>query len=256
MPKSYESASGAEKALGKLHQYSARLLNQTRRALPEGQKVVSLCFDDFPESAASQGAAVLQQAGARGTFYTCFGLLGQEGYGGKLAQLWQVQALQEAGHEIGCHTYNHVNASFNALEKFSKACAENKKTADALSIKLLQFSYPEGGMSRNSKQFIKQNYQSARGGFYGINKGGIDVHCLRSVPLYMNRLQKISSYVDALAAKGGWLILYTHDVSNTPSEQGISLQALGDVLKTLRQKNIAIRPVGQVVQTLRDRHAA
>jgi hypothetical protein len=53
---------------------------------------VSFCFDDFPQTAL-RGAEILESCGARGIFYTCFSLLGQESVSGKIAELSDVLAL-------------------------------------------------------------------------------------------------------------------------------------------------------------------
>ena len=56
---------------------SAILSRLHRRTIPLGDRgpIVSFTFDDFPRTAATAGAAILESFGARGTFYTAAGLM-------------------------------------------------------------------------------------------------------------------------------------------------------------------------------------
>src|SRR2546430_15155308 len=47
--------------------------------LPAHAPVVSFTFDDAPDSAAGEGAALLEEHGGRGTFYLAGSLIGQPG---------------------------------------------------------------------------------------------------------------------------------------------------------------------------------
>ncbi|MGE0754804.1 MAG: polysaccharide deacetylase family protein [Alphaproteobacteria bacterium] len=241
MPQNYEDASLPDRALGKLKQHIARLTYPTWRTFNDPRPVLSICFDDFPASAATTGARLLEQAGVRGTFYNCFGLP---------AGTLHAKKLQSAGHEIGCHTHDHINASFNALDEFTRSCTKNKRVAADYGIHLKHFSFPQGGMTAASKHFICKNYDSARGGFEGINNGKIDIFNLFGVPFYEQKLKKSNDFVDIISDNGGWLVLYSHDVSDSPSEHGITARSLEALLATLRQRNIRIKPVGEVIASL------
>ncbi|MGT2503336.1 polysaccharide deacetylase family protein [Bradyrhizobium guangxiense] len=69
--------------------------------------MVSFTFDDAPDSAAGEGAALLEQHGGRGTFYLAGSLIGQP------SDHWHglsddaIVGLHRAGHEIACHTFSH-----------------------------------------------------------------------------------------------------------------------------------------------------
>src|SRR4051794_2067392 len=78
---------------------SFRLRNKT--------PMVSFTFDDIPKSAATTGAAILEDHGARGTFYVSGGLVGTKSPDWTVAEPEDVVALHRRGHEIGCHTFSH-----------------------------------------------------------------------------------------------------------------------------------------------------
>ena len=242
--KHYEDTSLKEKAIGKARQYEALLCARSLHQLPEGFKALSLCFDDFPQSAADCGAALLEDAGVRGTFYTCFGMLGTNGY----AKPEDVIRLHKRGHEIACHTHSHINPSFNDMQAVQTSCKENIDAARLLNISLSQFCYPQGGITLEAKRMAAAFYSSSRSGFWGINGTTFDAHCLKSVPLYEGHMLRVNDFMKQLRKENGWLILYTHDVSDTPSEHGISTRSLKHIIETCQQHNIPVCTVRDVMK--------
>ena len=77
-------------------------------AMRNSAPLVSFTFDDVPDSAYLNGAAVLEEAGARGTFYVAAGICGSADTHWRVITRHQVTALHARGHEIGCHTFSHV----------------------------------------------------------------------------------------------------------------------------------------------------
>jgi peptidoglycan/xylan/chitin deacetylase (PgdA/CDA1 family) len=73
--------------------------------------VVSFTFDDFPRSAALNGARILERHGARGTFYVAGSYCGKVVDGVVQYCAEDLSALSHGGHEIGCHTFNHRRVS-------------------------------------------------------------------------------------------------------------------------------------------------
>ena len=74
---------------------------------PKG--IVSFTFDDFPSAAATTGAELLQQHGWKGTFYLAHGLINANLLCGKMCSLPEINHLIKEGHEIGNHTFSHIN---------------------------------------------------------------------------------------------------------------------------------------------------
>ncbi|HEU5047984.1 MAG TPA: polysaccharide deacetylase family protein [Rickettsiales bacterium] len=248
--KTYENTNTLEKALGKLHQIAACHFSKSMRSIPQDFRCVSICFDDFPETAAIAGAAALEEAGAKGTFYTCFGQLGENSPGGVLATAEQVTDLAKRGHEIGCHTYDHINCSFESTRRVTASCERNIEAAAAHNLKLANFSYPQWGMSLGAKKLVQQHYDSARSGIQGINAGESDLYCLKSVPLYERNRETVRNLIDQVATHGGWLIIYTHDVSNTPSEHGISPASFKGIIRHCVQKGIPLKTIADALKSL------
>ena len=71
---------------------------------------VSFTFDDGLQGAFEHGAAELEAAGLKGTFYIFTDTTTI--YDGELASTSLVRTYRELGHEIGSHTANHSNLGF------------------------------------------------------------------------------------------------------------------------------------------------
>ena len=79
----------------------------------------------------------------------------------------------------------------------------------------------------------------------------IDLGLLRSIPLY-SRLGReyLNSYFKKLDVLGGWIILYTHDVSEKPSAFGTTPEDLQWALQLSLQMGADIQPIEVVVDRL------
>lgn len=240
-----------QKIHGKLQRQTATMFCKTPLSIPDDYQCVSICFDDFPESAIN-GADILERHNAHGTFYTCFSLLGQDSPSGPIAAIEQVKALHDKGHEIGCHTYDHLNCSFTRTPEIQESCNTNIRAAEENGITLKNFAYPQGGMSVPTKRFMTDTYISARSTMPIINRGIADTHALGGVPVYEHlTLDNIFSRIASVANDGGWLILYSHDVRAEPSQYGVTPQTLEKIVSAIQDKNIPIKTVDRALQDLK-----
>jgi peptidoglycan/xylan/chitin deacetylase (PgdA/CDA1 family) len=89
--------------------------------------LVSFTFDDVPDSAFTNGAAILEQHGVRGTFYVAAGILGQMDKDWRVIDREQVGALYHRGHEIGCHTFSHVGVDTLDARMLDEECRHNRE---------------------------------------------------------------------------------------------------------------------------------
>src|SRR5437868_11766612 len=83
----------------KLASYIATKRLRARNTRP----LVSFTFDDTPDSAFIHGARVLEENGARGTFYIAGGLCGTVVANRRQISAADCVQLHRRGHEIGCH---------------------------------------------------------------------------------------------------------------------------------------------------------
>jgi peptidoglycan/xylan/chitin deacetylase (PgdA/CDA1 family) len=96
-------------------------------AMRNAAPLVSFTFDDVPDSPYSNGAAVLEDHGGRGTFYIADGTLGAVDTHWRVIGRDQVSALHARGHEIGCHTFSHVGVDRLDAVAPDEECRRNRE---------------------------------------------------------------------------------------------------------------------------------
>jgi peptidoglycan/xylan/chitin deacetylase (PgdA/CDA1 family) len=214
--------------------------------------VVSITFDDFPHSALDIGGPILNCEGISGTYYTSFGLAETETPSGAIGRIEELAACVDLGHEIACHTYEHLDCSAAPAEEVARSLARNQQVARDLGLPAMRsFAYPFGRVGETSKQTAMQSYSSARGIEWGVNRADIDLAFLKSMPLY-SRFEpaRLARRLNSLQSRPGWLILYTHDVSDHPSPFGCTPEKLRSVIRHAREIGASILPVAAVVAQL------
>jgi peptidoglycan/xylan/chitin deacetylase (PgdA/CDA1 family) len=209
--------------------------------------LVSFTFDDVPDSAYINGAAILEQRGVRGTFYIAGGTLGDTDTHWRVIDREQVRALHDRGHEIGCHTFSHVGVDKLDARAMDEECRRNAEALRALcpDIEITNFCYPFGRVSLPRKRQIKKRFDSCRGIYEGINAGTIDLALLRVIELYDRTLtrDKLARVLRETRERNGWLIFYTHDVAETPSWIGCSPRLLRETVAAAQADNMRCLPI-------------
>lgn len=188
--------------------------------------IVSFSFDDCPHTAMTAGARLLEEKGAVGTFYVCGGLTDGTENGLPCQTEQDLSRTHENGHELASHLYNHRRCEDLSYEELVREIQQSKCYLEAWlkDEEELHFSYPFGSINLQAKKQISTEFISGRGVEPGINSGRIDMACLKAVALYERQVskEKIREWIDCNVSQDGWLIFYTHDVSDTPSEYGIT----------------------------------
>lgn len=225
----------------------------TWRVNPAGA-IVSFTFDDAPASAASAGAPILEAFGIRGTYYLCGGLLGGQDDLTPLLDRGQAKALARAGHEIGCHTYSHTDVRSIDWPSLEVSLRKNAGTLSVISGRgLRNFAYPFGGISFGKKLRLQSRFETCRGIYPGINVGRIDAGMLKAVPLYSSTLddEAVRRWIAQAVATSGWLVFFTHDVSERPTPYGVTPDLLRVAVAAALEAGCACLPVADAVDRLR-----
>jgi len=220
----------------------ARHLRVSPAALNNSRPMVSFTFDDAPISAATRGAAMLEEYNARATFYIS----------GRLVDAWSgnwtgvsadhIIGLHRRGHEIACHTFSHARATDLTEAAMAAELEKNRGYLLGLdpSIKIENFAYPYGTGSVLRKRQLGKAFHSSRGILPGVNSGTVDLQYLRAVPLIEHQIDRdgIDRVFDEALANNGWLIFYGHDVEATPSPYGCSPELLRHALEAAARRKI------------------
>jgi peptidoglycan/xylan/chitin deacetylase (PgdA/CDA1 family) len=209
------------------------------------QPILSITFDDFPVSASTVGAEVLERHGARGTYYAASGMAGVDGPCGLGYSPADIKRLVAAGHEIGCHTSSHHDCAQRDVFSTLEDLARNR---DAL----LQMgapsprthAYPYGETTSEMKDNLPPRFGSARGILPGLNAGPGDLSQLRAYPLFGDGgIARVLRALKTGAKRKAWVIGFTHDVSDTPSNWGTSAEDLDLILHEAHKLGFIVLPV-------------
>jgi peptidoglycan/xylan/chitin deacetylase (PgdA/CDA1 family) len=225
----------------------SRYFSTTPLRLRNERPMVSFTFDDFPESAATDGVSILDQYDAKATFYVSGAEVG------KWSGHWQgvgadgIVELYRRGHEIGCHTFSHQPATELGATRLAAEIAQNRNYLIGLepSIQIENFAYPYGLGSVWRKRQLAKTFRSSRGIIPGINSGVVDLQYLRSTPLINRNIdgEGIDRVYDGLVDANGWLIFYGHDVTAEPSPFGCTPSLLRHALDAAAKRGVAIMTV-------------
>jgi peptidoglycan/xylan/chitin deacetylase (PgdA/CDA1 family) len=229
----------------------ARKMNMRPARLRGASAIASVSFDDFPKSAWTQGGPVLAKHGARGTYYTAGGFCGRTVSGMEFYDAGDLKALRAAGHEIGCHGYSHQptpELSTWALEDDAARNAEFLKPfLDGGAAE--SYAFPYGRVSLRTKRFYAKRFSNVRGVHPGLNIGTVDLAQLNVISLESRcwDQEAIETAIARTLRGKGWLILYTHDVSETPSLYGSTPAMLDWALGRVAAAGIKTVPVREAL---------
>ncbi|MBV9825874.1 MAG: polysaccharide deacetylase family protein [Alphaproteobacteria bacterium] len=213
---------------GSIASHIARRLGPLLRVRPRRVSlaggVVSFSFDDFPSNALLTGGTILEKYQARGTYYTALGLAGGDSNVGPIATPEEICETHDRGHELACHGHDHLDYSRAPLERIEDDLRRNSDAFRELlgGYEPVSFAYPYGRYLLAGKRRLATHYASCRGTTGGANAGTADFADLRGTRIYAPIFKEaaLRRLIDRSKAAGGWLIFYTHDVSETPSEYG------------------------------------
>jgi peptidoglycan/xylan/chitin deacetylase (PgdA/CDA1 family) len=222
-------------------------------AMRNSAPLVSFTFDDVPDSAYLNGAAVLE-AGTRGTFYVAAGICGSADAHWRVITRHQVTALHARGHEIGCHTFSHVAVDRLDAAGMAEECRRNGAALRELcdGIEITNFCFPFGRLSLARKLQLQKRFDTCRGIYEGINAGTIDLGVLRVVELYDRTLtpEKLRNVLRETRQRNGWLVFYTHDVADEPSWIGCSPALLRSTVAAVQAEGLACLPIRDALRAI------
>lgn len=223
-------------------------------AIRFARPIISFTFDDFPQSALHVGGEVLENAGARATYYASLGLMGTIAATGQMFELRDLASLVERGHELGCHTFHHSHSWNTPARLFERSILDNRARLAELhsGVSFKTFSYPISAPRIASKYLAAKYFRCCRGGGQTINRGLVDLAYLKAFFLEQSGgdLDRVKSLIQHNARVGGWLIFATHDISTSPTRWGCTPAFFRAVVQFSVDSGARIAPVGRVCEEL------
>ena len=209
--------------------------------------VASFTFDDFPQSAWTAGGPLLDRYGAKGTYYTAGSHCGTVEDELLSFNAEDLRAVHAAGHEIACHTFSHRRSPQVASADLEADFDRNTAFLRGLlgDVALESFAYPYGSVSPRTKRLAGRRFPSSRGIRAGVNAGTLELAQLKAVPLEVREwsAEMVERLVERARQRSGWIIFFSHDISESPSPYGATPAMLEHALATVRSAGIDILPV-------------
>ncbi len=248
-----ENAYHADRSLkGKLRRRYVRMLERKRVRFALDRPMLSISFDDAPVSAARTGADIVENAGALATYYISTGLCDREGPMGLNASEAEVKALAARGHEIGCHSYSHLDCGQARLGEIERDLDRNRDMLANIGVRRPRtFAYPYGDVSRDAKRVLGRRFKAARALHEGLVEDGCDLNQMPAVGIEgPGGPVRAMRWLEQAALRKAWLILYTHDVDDDPSDWGCTPDALLRLMRRARELGFDVKTVADALDKI------
>jgi peptidoglycan/xylan/chitin deacetylase (PgdA/CDA1 family) len=216
----------------KVRRRTVRLTSRHPARAPD-RPMLSFAFDDAPASATEVGAEILERRGLKATYYVAAALAGTAAATGRMACAQAVQRLAAAGHEIGCHTYTHLDCGQATAQDAVEDVALNAETLARWGLpRPTTFAYPFGDVASATKRALAGRFRLMRATHPGLVTARSDLNQAPSIGVWGAQGEALAMrWLDQLATRTAWLILTTHDVAEQPSAWGCTpatLERLAD----------------------------
>jgi len=243
------------RASGKVRRLLADQFGRRTLSIKTPVPIVSFTFDDAPVTAFREGRGILKQFGARATYYVSLGLLDAETEVGKIASVGDLARAVDEGGELGCHTFDHLDAWHTSSATFMASVARNGQALHRMlpSARFTTFAYPKSGAKLSLKLALGITFMCCRGGGQATNADSADLNLLKAC--FVDRrtgidTEFIRTLVDYNADRRGWLILATHDVAADPSPYGCTPEFLETIAQYASRSGALLLPVGEACARL------
>jgi len=223
--------------------------------------IVSFTFDDAPVTAFAAGREILKEYGARATYFVALGLLDRETEVGRIASAADLARAVEEGGELGCHTFDHVDAWLTSTADYMASVVRNREALARIlpGTRFSAFAYPKSGAKLSVKPALARSFMCCRGGGQATNEGRADLNLLKAC--FLDRrtgidMASVRALLDYNAARRGWLIFATHDIVAHPSPYGCTPGFLEEAVKYASRSGALLLPVAEACAKLMSSESA
>ena len=224
--------------------------------------IVSLTFDDSDEDQYTNALPALEEYGMHATFYAISGYIGvNSGY----MTVPQLQAIYNAGNEIGGHTVLHPNLTQVSTDEATREICDSRDTLLNWGFPVTDFAYPYSAYNSATEGIVKQcGYNSARedGDItspYGCVSGcpmaetipPADPYGVRAPQSFQDTWSLADIEGEVTQAEnngGGWSVLVFHHIcDNACDPYSVTPENFSALLAWLQTQNVSVETVAQVI---------
>jgi peptidoglycan/xylan/chitin deacetylase (PgdA/CDA1 family) len=243
------------RVMGKYRRTLANRFGRRMAAVRTSVPMISFTFDDAPRTAFIAGQDILKAHDTRATFFVSLGLLGHRTEVGTIVSQDDLLRVVEAGNELGCHTFDHLDSWQTTTEKFVESVERNKKALHGIlpGSKFRTFAYPISEPKPGVKSRLGKYFMCCRGGGQTSNVGMADLNLLKAC--FLDRRTGVDKHfikrlIDYNTSYRGWLIFVTHDVTDDPSPYGCTPKFFGEVVECAARSGALLLPVERACENL------
>ena len=224
--------------------------------------VVSLTFDDSLADQYTNALPALESHGMTGTFYTISGYIGVNS---AYMTLPQLQAIYNAGNEIGGHTVLHPYLTQLSNDEATREVCEGRNTLLNWGFPVTDFAYPYSDLNSTTEGIVQQcGFNSGREDGDIKSPEGCQTGCplAETIPpadpysvSAPDSIQDTWSLADiegevtqAENGGGGWTVLVFHHIcDNACDPYSVTPANFNALLTWLQTQNVSVEPVNQVI---------
>ncbi|MEQ8557449.1 MAG: polysaccharide deacetylase family protein [Henriciella sp.] len=245
-----------DKPARKIREAVPRFVARDTHMLPQG-RYVSICFDDFPKSAVLQAKPELDKRGWKATWYAAGGMMASDHpVHGRMFDPEDLKLLRRDGHDIGCHTYSHMDCAPASDEAVLRDMERNRAFFRKHRLpRARSFAFPYGRLDVSSKRLLMKRMPALRGVRPGIQTGAADRGLLKATGIedHNGGTRLALNQLSALNADRSWLILFTHDIATSPSAWGCTLEDFTTLLNAIERSGAEVVPVAGMLSRMERR---
>jgi peptidoglycan/xylan/chitin deacetylase (PgdA/CDA1 family) len=235
----------------RLNAFAARQMTVRPVRIALERPAASFSFDDFPMSAWTVAGPILDRYGAKATYYAAGTYCGATEDGLAYYDEAALRAIHASGHEVACHSFSHEHGPTLSSTLLADDLERNAIFLKELlgEVEPLDFAYPYGEVSPRTKRLTGARFASARGIHPGVNGPVADLSQLRAIPLERRSWSaaEVERWIAAAKAVNGWLVFFSHDVSDDPSPYGATPAMLEHALAAAQGAGFDLEPVAKVL---------
>jgi peptidoglycan/xylan/chitin deacetylase (PgdA/CDA1 family) len=217
--------------------------------------ILSVTFDDFPRSAWLEGGGILAEAQGFATYYLSgiFHRMHVDGVPYFLSE--DVADLVAAGHELGCHSFDHRSVLDMSPNSYLESVSRNADFVASLlpDYQLRSHAFPYGHVRLTSRLALRRRFEVLRGINAPKRLDRFDPTHLDAGGLEDRREGSIDwpRLIAETARTKGWLVLFTHGVTDNPTPYDTRPEVLRRLLLRAKSEGLDILTVGDALDRMR-----
>lgn len=197
----------------------------------EDEKIIALTFDDGPDEVFTpQVLDILKKNDVKATFF----LVGEN-----LKQNKEIVKRQfEEGHEIGNHTYTHINVAKSGYDKvYEEITKTQEEIKEIIGVEPKLFRPPYRAMSRHMCDIVKNKNMNI------ILWSNLDPRDWSNPGVY-----SIVNTIESKVENGNIILL--HDYNNLRNSKSQTIQALESVIPYLKEQGYKFVTISELIANL------